>query len=381
MLGNHALLKRQIARYLACSDILPESLGKLLSAVSDAYNDFDASRKILERAVELSSAELFHANSELRGVLKALPDLLFRMDAAGRIFELTEHTPGRPQIPFRVAGDAAEDGGHPTALASAFTLAALDVRASKLPVSFEYADSSDTDERFYEVRLLPFADGELIGVVRDVTLRKRAEIALKISEETARAIQAELLVAKTDLEAEREKLQRMATRDSLTGIWNRRGIFDILSAELIRARRERRPLALAMVDLDWFKRINDEYGHPTGDSVLTQVVHRIEFLIRASDHIGRYGGEEFIVVMPECNLENAAERIEHVRRAIEQDAIQLPEGDLHITCSFGITWTGGDKYDIHELVREADAALYRAKQGGRNRVVTEGILEYLDAAA
>jgi diguanylate cyclase (GGDEF)-like protein len=164
------------------------------------------------------------------------------------------------------------------------------------------------------------------------------------------------------------QLQKMAARDSLTGAWNRRAIFELLSVEVARSQREARSLAVIMADLDGFKEINDRHGHPAGDLVLTESARRLQSCLRISDGMGRYGGEEFLIVMPGCDRQTAIRRAEELRRAVEGRAIPFGSGELKVTCSFGINWTPDGSCDRDQLLRFADAALYRAKRGGRNRI-------------
>jgi diguanylate cyclase (GGDEF)-like protein len=171
-----------------------------------------------------------------------------------------------------------------------------------------------------------------------------------------------------ELEEERVKLQHLATRDSLTGLWNRRAIFDLLSSECSRAERCGYPVTVIMADVDHFKKINDHYGHPVGDIVLQEVARRLSSCIRASDQIGRYGGEEFLIILSDCDGSLAFSRAEQLRIAIANAPVLLETVELHITASFGMNWTNAGPIDSDQLVREADAALYRAKQAGRNRV-------------
>lgn len=163
-------------------------------------------------------------------------------------------------------------------------------------------------------------------------------------------------------------LRDQATRDGLTGVWNRQTIFHTLKQELARARREESPLSIIMADLDKFKLINDTLGHPAGDAVLKQASTRFGASVRAYDHVGRYGGEEFLIVLPNCNGEQALALGERLRHAIASTPVATGIKELDITCSFGAASTDGLEMDVAALVRAADEALYAAKKNGRNRV-------------
>ena len=164
-------------------------------------------------------------------------------------------------------------------------------------------------------------------------------------------------------------LRDQATRDGLTGVWNRKMIFDTLEHELARAAREGTPLAVVMADLDKFKSINDTYGHQGGDAVLKEANRRLSECMRTYDHIGRYGGEEFLMVLPNCNGEQAKVVSERARQTVANAAVNTGGQELHITCSFGVAFTDTPKEsNVAALVHAADEALYLAKQNGRNRV-------------
>ncbi len=166
-------------------------------------------------------------------------------------------------------------------------------------------------------------------------------------------------------------LRDQAARDPLTGIWNRSAIFEILQRELTRAQRENAPLAVVMADLDRFKQLNDSNGHMAGDAVLRESVRRMSSSIRNYDAIGRYGGEEFLIVLPGCDESSGANRAEHIRQAVTAEMFDTSEGRLSVTCSLGVaSTTGSQSIGTDELIRRADAALYRAKNRGRNRVET-----------
>jgi diguanylate cyclase (GGDEF)-like protein len=173
-----------------------------------------------------------------------------------------------------------------------------------------------------------------------------------------------------ELDAERKKFQELATWDSVTGVWNRRAIFELLSNELARAKRSKGTVAVIMADLDRFKQVNDKYGHQAGDAVLKEAALRMKGAVRVSDGLGRYGGEEFLIVLPECDRAAAVRRAEEIRESIARTPISTQAGELAVTCSMGVNWTREHCYDPTWLIKEADAALYRAKHAGRNRVET-----------
>jgi two-component system cell cycle response regulator len=167
----------------------------------------------------------------------------------------------------------------------------------------------------------------------------------------------------------REALRRQATRDSLTELWNRSAMFDILGRELKRARRESSPLAIVMADLDHFKQINDTLGHAAGDAVLREAARRITACVRPYDAPCRYGGEEFLIVLPGCDLDDAALRAEQIRAAISATPFRIEEGAITLSCSLGVTASSGAAgFAASALIQEADGALYAAKSNGRNRV-------------
>jgi two-component system, cell cycle response regulator len=163
------------------------------------------------------------------------------------------------------------------------------------------------------------------------------------------------------------RLEEQATRDSLTGVWNRAAILEILDRELARAGREKRPVAILLADLDHFKQINDTYGHLAGDDVLQQAARRMHAELRPYDGLGRYGGEEFLAVLPGCDEPATLRLAERLREAVAHEPLS-PTGPL-VTVSLGAVCWRGERGDVVEVLRLADEALYRAKNAGRNRTI------------
>ncbi len=173
--------------------------------------------------------------------------------------------------------------------------------------------------------------------------------------------------AKGELLQAQESLRFHAEHDGLTGVLNRRAIRDVLRRELARCRRERNTLGVILADVDHFKKINDHFGHGGGDAVLVSVVQRISAMLRPYDVIGRYGGEEFLIIAPGCDLVLAQKLAERVRTAVQDEAIDLGNEFATVTLSLGVT-LGTSKSDPEFLVALADTAMYQAKRNGRDRV-------------
>jgi two-component system, cell cycle response regulator len=172
-----------------------------------------------------------------------------------------------------------------------------------------------------------------------------------------------------ELMAAREALREQATHDGLTGVLNRNAIFDVLSRELARASREGHPLSLLMVDLDRFKQVNDTRGHAVGDAVLREAARRMQDSIRGYDSVGRYGGEEFLIILPGCDSQGAVAQAERVRESFAGSLFTAGQHSLVVTCSIGASSRNApSERDAEVLLREADLALYAAKADGRNRV-------------
>jgi diguanylate cyclase (GGDEF)-like protein len=167
----------------------------------------------------------------------------------------------------------------------------------------------------------------------------------------------------------REQMRFKATHDALTSIWNRGVIMDLLGRELSRSQRESGCTIMLLGDVDHFKSVNDTYGHPVGDEVLQEIARRLLLSIRSYDFVGRYGGEEFLMVLNNCKPQYAEARAEEIRKAVGSRPIQTASGSLEVTMSFGLLLSHDwGVRPVEEHLHEVDAALYAAKAAGRNCV-------------
>ena len=171
-----------------------------------------------------------------------------------------------------------------------------------------------------------------------------------------------------DLLKAREELRERANKDLLTMLPNRSAIHSTLESELTRCHRDQRTVGVILLDIDHFKKINDTYGHFAGDVVLKETAARLRGNMRPYDHVGRYGGEEFLVVLPNCDLEQAAMQAERMRLRLANGPMVVEGIEIHVSASFGVTVSDGTSRTSDTFVRVADQALYKAKGSGRNKV-------------
>jgi two-component system, cell cycle response regulator len=190
-------------------------------------------------------------------------------------------------------------------------------------------------------------------------LRARLEVGRRFTELNSKLLATQAILAE------------QARTDALTGIMNRRAILERLSEEMARMQRDATCLGVGMIDIDHFKRINDAHGHAAGDCVLREVVARASSATRPYDSFGRFGGEEFLTVVPACPDAEVVSVLERVRSAVCDSPVEVEGHQVRITVSIGGAMSRGESVDA--LIRSADDALYQAKAAGRNRVVLAGL--------
>jgi diguanylate cyclase (GGDEF)-like protein len=201
------------------------------------------------------------------------------------------------------------------------------------------------------------ADDYIVKPFKSNELRVRLRAGRRIID-----LQQELIAA-------RETLRTKAARDPLTGLWNHEEILRQLGMELERARRTGQCVGVIMIDLDDFKGVNDSFGHLAGDAVLRAAADVMRTLMRSYDTVGRYGGDEFLVVMPNCSIERAETFAERLRAGVGTNPVDTSEGLIPVSMSLGAAVSRvGAEPDVNALVQAADQALYNAKHAGRNRV-------------
>jgi diguanylate cyclase (GGDEF)-like protein len=178
---------------------------------------------------------------------------------------------------------------------------------------------------------------------------------------------------KRELLRKSNRMRHHAEHDGLTGLWNHRMIVERLGEEMIRASRDGTPLSVILADVDHFKKVNDTFGHLTGDMVLKEIGAVLSRTLRPYDCVGRYGGEEFLLILPNCKSESALARAEELRIAVQSERILDGEISLQLTASFGVASVLPSHNGAEAAIRAVDAALYRAKRSGRNRVIQAGM--------
>ncbi|MCW5942444.1 MAG: diguanylate cyclase [Fimbriimonadaceae bacterium] len=333
-LGNAAALGDAVQRTQRAVLSLGEDLARLNATLEE---------RIADRTHALAQSE-----RRFRDVSEAVGEFIWETDARGVFVYLS----GRVR-------DVLRYGPEDLLGRSLFSLMTEDVRAqsaglmdaNESPDGFRGAEIEALDRRggvvVLQVSGIPIYEetGALAGwrgAALDVTERKRAEA----------------------------RLHELAQTDPLTGLANRRSFLDMVNEVIARCRREDRPAAMLLLDIDHFKRVNDTYGHEAGDAVIEAVAASLKRLLRDEDVVARYGGEEFALFLPNTAKATAYRIGERVRRSLAEETIEFGAEPLTITASIGLSAAEADDLDARRLLREADQALYAAKRGGRNQTVT-----------
>ena len=318
-----------------------------ITAVKEAQHVLERSRDELEQLVQIRSGELAEREEVLRSITNAAQDAVMMIDSAGRVTywnPAAEHMFGFAEA--EVVGKDLHDLIVPErylerAHAGFSRFAASGEgpavgRTTTLRAKHRSGDEFPVDVSLSAIKLR--GQWNAVGIVRNATERVQTE----------------------------ERLKQLATTDALTGICNRRHFDEVLASEINRAARFSSPLSLILFDIDHFKRVNDTFGHQAGDRVLTQLAVTVGNSIRTVDLFARWGGEEFVVMLPGSDLDAGRLLAEKLRMALEKQ----PFSDVgQVTCSFGVAeYAPGDNADA--LIKKVDRCLYHAKASGRNRVET-----------
>lgn len=253
-----------------------------------------------------------------------------------------------------------------------YDLVLLDVMMPHMS-GFEVLKKIRADEKFIDLPVIMLtAKGEKEDVLEGITLGANDYITKPFETEILIAKMKGLIKLKELQEEIKQKniiLETLAITDGLTGAYNHRYFYKRLVEEFERAKRYRIPLSLIMIDIDFFKKINDTYGHLVGDSVLVDLANLLKINIRKHDIFARYGGEEFAIILPHTNRDGAEKEAERIRKAVESHKFSHINKAGEITISLGcVTYPDVDVEKSEDLVKLADSALYNAKSSGRNNV-------------
>jgi two-component system cell cycle response regulator len=308
-----------------------------------------ANQALATRVEELTDSRelLAERGRRLSAFVSALPNLSFVMDEQGRYLEIiTNETNLLAARPDELIGHLIGDVLPPKEGAKILDAIEQSIQTGKVQVIEYKLPVLSGGERWFEGRIALMEKGD----------PGKGKVVLMASDITERV---QLY----------QEVQRLADQDVLTGCFNRRHFMELAAKEIQRSMRYKKQLSFLMMDIDHFKNVNDQYGHQIGDQVLRHLVILCQKQLRNLDILGRYGGEEFVVLMPETTAEGAMLASERLREKIEKMKINTPEGNLWITVSMGLTSLdrGFDEtHTLDALIKSADKALYAAKDAGRN---------------
>lgn len=336
----------------------------LITMVPAVYNEQEV---LLSCLVDITEQKIMQQNiikSEemLRKLMDSIPDLVLVCDIEGNLTYINKsirtilgYDPNTDLIPDNMLYFLDKED-----LESARTNMKRLLQEDIGPIEYRYIKKDgnyiDTEVNGTVLRDKSFEPFGYVFVTRDITERKKAQEALKKSKEEMEQVNTELLKSNS-------LLQEQSVRDGLTNLYNHRFIMELLEREMEKANLNQTRLCLMMLDIDYFKRVNDNFGHQTGDLVLITVSKLIQLNVRDYDYVGRYGGEEFVVLLPGIGLAEAHKIAERIRISIEN--FSFTKSNLDVTISIGLTEYHSE--DIKAFIKHADTLLYRAKENGRNR--------------
>ncbi len=308
-------------------------------------------QELAARVEELTRSQGLLAERERRlsAFVEALPNLAFILDESGEYLEVMVTNPALLRgTTEELIGKNVEDLLSPEEAAKILDAVQQAIQGSQIQVIDYKVPGNDNREHWFEGRLAcmekdRFGHGKVVLMASEITERVHLY----------------------------QEIQRLAHQDGLTGCFNRRYFMERAAEEITRSMRYHGPLSLVMMDIDHFKDFNDLYGHQVGDELLCRLVTLCQRQLREVDVFGRYGGEEFVVLMPQTNQAGALKAAERLQRHIEKMTIHTPRGKLSITVSMGVASfenTFDDSHTLDALIKRADTALYAAKAAGRNCV-------------
>ncbi len=359
----------------------PVDVDVMLAAIEQALavqrlrRDRDDALTALEKRVQQletlqAIGRALTASLDLNQVLTYVVEAAVRLTSAGggQLFLLEERS---HQLLLRAARGSDDAAAQPVSQPAEDVFAAHVLQTNQ-PLFYPPGPPGKTRALGHPALYVPLRSRDhLLGVLSvDNRASQRMFTTADIGPLTTLADYAAIAIANGRLFAE---VQLQSMTDSLTGISNRRHFFALAGREFQRAIRFGRPLSAIMVDIDHFKQVNDTHGHAVGDQVIVEVARLCQTSIRAIDVLGRYGGEEFALVLPETDAHGACQLAERLRRRIVGTPINTQAGPLPITASLGVASTQIAADDVNALIANADGALYAAKQAGRNRVALQPI--------
>lgn len=328
MLHLHNLLKRQLRKYFGDINTIPNGWMQFLELVNNSYWEFDNDRNMLERALELSSQELLEANSEMRAVLQAFPDVIIRFSLDGTLIDYKAGSSTDLSVkPEKIIGKHINDI-YPDRMGASILENIARANAEQSIVNKEYSIRSGGELAFYEARFLPLYKDQVIVIVRNITERKIIE----------------------------EQLRFLSMHDSLTGLYNRA----YFKKEMVKLNGDNfKSVGLIICDIDGLKLINDTLGHNEGDKILADTAKLLRNCFDEKHIIGRIGGDEFAVLLIETNKYSLEEKCNSIREAIEQH--NRYETGIPLSISIGFAVKNEDIKCMEDVFKEADHNMYREK--------------------